>query len=121
MSVNVNGFTKKHLQVEELVEWEGVLILAMQETLVAVRHYLIVIKGYQTFTKPWEKEFRGQAVHLFQVPALLEQIISCTSQRRKAPVKMEMYSFLEPVVLRSNVIGHDMHSDGGGWRAHCSG
>jgi exonuclease III len=38
------------------------LILAMQETLVAVRHYPIVMKGYRTFAKPWEKGFRGQAI-----------------------------------------------------------
>lgn len=62
ISVNVNGFTKKRGQVEELAEKERVLIMAMQETLVAVRHYPIVIKGYRTFAKPWEKEFRGQAV-----------------------------------------------------------
>ena len=62
ISVNVNGFTKKRIQVEELVEKEGALIVAMQETLVAVRHYPIVLKGYRTFAKPWEKQFRGQAV-----------------------------------------------------------
>jgi exonuclease III len=62
VSVNVNGFTKKRLQVEDLAREEGALILAMQETLVAVRHYPVVLDGYRTFAKPWEKEFRGQAV-----------------------------------------------------------
>ena len=36
--------------------------MAMQETLVVVRHYLVGLKGYRTFAKPWEKEFRGQVV-----------------------------------------------------------
>ena len=62
ISVNVNGFTKKRLQIEELAEKEGAMVLAIQETLVAVRHYPIRIKGYRTFAKPWEKGFRGQAV-----------------------------------------------------------
>jgi exonuclease III len=62
VSTNVNGFTKKKAQIEELVETEQALVVAMQETLVAVRHYPVMIKGYRTFAKPWEKEFRGQAV-----------------------------------------------------------
>ena len=62
ISVNVNGFTKKHLQVEDLARKEKVLIMVMQETLVMMRHYLVVLKGYRTFAKPWEKKFRGQAV-----------------------------------------------------------
>jgi exonuclease III/predicted negative regulator of RcsB-dependent stress response len=62
ISVNVNGFAKKYAQVEEMMEKEGAMIIAMQETLVAIRHYPIMIKGYRTFAKPWEKEFRGQAL-----------------------------------------------------------
>ena len=62
ISVNVNGFTKKRLQVEELAREEGAMILAIQETLVAIRHYPVKIEGYRTFAKPWEKEFRGQAL-----------------------------------------------------------
>lgn len=62
ISVNVNGFTKKRQQIEELAEKEGALIMAIQETLVAIRHYPVVIKGYRTFARPWEKDFRGQAL-----------------------------------------------------------
>lgn len=62
ISINVNGFAKKRMQVEDLAEKEGALIMAIQETLVAIRHYPVVMEGYKTFAKPWEKDFRGQAV-----------------------------------------------------------
>jgi len=62
VSVNVNGYIKKQTQIKELIEKEGALVVAMQETLVAIRHYPITIQGYRTFAKPWQKEFRGQAV-----------------------------------------------------------
>ena len=62
VSINLNGFAKKYNQVEELVNKEGAMIISMQETLVAIRHYPIMMKGYRTFAKPWEKEFRGQAL-----------------------------------------------------------
>ena len=62
ISVNANGFTKKRLQIEQLARKEGALVMAIQETLVAVRHYPVVMEGYRTFAKPWEKEFRGQAL-----------------------------------------------------------
>jgi len=62
ISVNVNGFAKKRAQIEELIRREGGLVVALQETLVATRHYPVRVEGFRTFSKPWEKEFRGQAV-----------------------------------------------------------
>ena len=62
LSLNVNGFHKKALQVENLVRLEHPMILSLQETLAAERHYPVVVKGYRTFAKPWQKGFRGQAL-----------------------------------------------------------
>ncbi|KAF9642292.1 DNase I-like protein, partial [Thelephora ganbajun] len=62
LSLNVNGFDKKKSQVENLIRTERPMIVALQETLVAERHYPVVVKGYRTFAKPWQKGFRGQAV-----------------------------------------------------------
>ena len=62
LSLNVNGFHKKAAQVEDLIQTERPLIVALQETLNAERHYPVVVKGYRTFAKPWQKGFRGQAL-----------------------------------------------------------
>jgi len=62
LSLNVNGYHKKATQVEEMIRTESPIIVAIQETLNAERHYPVVVKGYRTFAKPWQKGFRGQAL-----------------------------------------------------------
>lgn len=62
LSLNVNGFHKKVAQVEDMIRTECPMIVALQETLSAVRHYPVVVKGYRTFAKPWQEGFRGQAL-----------------------------------------------------------
>ena len=62
LSLNVNGFHKKVAQVEDLIQTECPMIVALQETLNAERHYPVVVRGYRTFAKPWQKGFRGQAL-----------------------------------------------------------
>ena len=62
LSLNVNGFHKKAAQVEDLIRTEHPIIVALQETLNAERHYPVVVNGFRTFAKPWQKGFRGQAL-----------------------------------------------------------
>jgi exonuclease III len=62
MSMNVNGFHSKKLQVEDVLRKEKVAVCALQETLVSDRNYPIRLGDYNTFAIPWQEGFRGQAL-----------------------------------------------------------
>jgi exonuclease III len=62
LSLNVNGFHKKRIQVEDMIRTESPMVVSLQETLSAERHYPVVVRGFKTFAKPWQKEFRGNAL-----------------------------------------------------------
>lgn len=62
VTINVNGFHKKKIQVVDLLETEKIAICAMQETLVRNRHYPVKVQGFATYQSPAKEGFRGLAL-----------------------------------------------------------
>ncbi|KAH7902912.1 Endonuclease/exonuclease/phosphatase, partial [Hygrophoropsis aurantiaca] len=72
LSLNVNGFHSKRVQLEDLLDQERVAVCALQETLVSQNQYPVVLPGYNTFAAPWKEGFRGAAVLVDQRLAAYE-------------------------------------------------
>ncbi|KAI8968070.1 hypothetical protein BD414DRAFT_471503 [Trametes punicea] len=59
---NVNGYHAKSELIADMLNREKVAVGALQETLVAATSSPIRIKGFVTYSSPWEEGFRGHAV-----------------------------------------------------------
>ena len=62
ISLNVNGFHRKKYEVENVLMSERAMVMSLQETLVAEKHYPVVVKGYRAFNKPKQEGFRGHTL-----------------------------------------------------------
>lgn len=62
MTLNVNGFHKKKLQLLDIVQNRNVVVLAIQETLVSERNYQVRLPGFDTYEVNRQENFRGQAL-----------------------------------------------------------
>ena len=59
---NVNGFYSKKYQIEDLLKSKQLAILAIQETKVSDRCYIMSIDGYKSFIVQKAEGFMGQAI-----------------------------------------------------------
>ena len=62
MTLNVNGFHHKKTAIETCLRKERAMVASLQETLVADKHYPVVVKGYRAFNKPKQEGFRGHSL-----------------------------------------------------------
>ncbi|KAA1480191.1 hypothetical protein DENSPDRAFT_741686, partial [Dentipellis sp. KUC8613] len=62
LTLNINGFHSKKLQIVDLLLQMKVAVACFQETRVMDRHYPIRVNGYQTFVSDARAGFRGLAM-----------------------------------------------------------
>jgi hypothetical protein len=81
VTYNANGYLSKVVEIEELLDEESVAVLALQETLVTVRHYPLQMQGYRAYTLPAKEDFCGIAMLVtnklasYEVPHGLQWLI----------------------------------------------
>jgi exonuclease III len=115
LTLNVNGFHSKKIQIAELLENERVAVCAIQETLVSATQYPPVLAGYNSYMVPWQEGFRGMAVLVddrlasYEIPHGKEQL---KGYRFLLHVKVSGLSALRPI----HFIGCYLPS-GGSYRA----
>ncbi|GBE87773.1 LINE-1 retrotransposable element ORF2 protein [Sparassis crispa] len=66
MTLNLNGFKSKAIELEQLLCKEKIKVCAIQETLVTDRAHQLRVPGYTTYAQNWTTGFRGQAVLVHQ-------------------------------------------------------
>lgn len=61
-TLNANGLHEKMPDFINFLRTERLGFMAVQETLISRNHYRLRVAGYEVFTRPKEKGFRGQAL-----------------------------------------------------------
>ena len=59
---NINGFWAKQGEVSVFLREQKVAVLALQETLVTAKHYVVRMEGYKCYQSNAEEDFRGCAM-----------------------------------------------------------
>lgn len=62
MTLNINGFHSKSVELESLLHKEQISIACIQETLASPDAYPVKFNNYTTFAMPWKDGFRGMAI-----------------------------------------------------------
>ena len=61
-TLNVNSLNSKCSNLVEFIHVKKIAVIAIQETLIGVNQYPLMVPGYEVFTHPYQDGFRGQAL-----------------------------------------------------------